>query len=168
MMIEGYEVSHQDMGVAASREAAMQHSAARPGLPIPRVHLATASWSFEEEALAILREGAIGRKRSEEVCQLLLCGIQHDLLFKQRIEKERKKGRPSFRLYDLLAGVSIRYRQETYFEQLLQLINCSEQQRLIFQTRIAKWEDVTSPWRQKWQNRKEPVTWKGNSGAVVF
>jgi len=68
------------------------------------VHLAAASWSFEETALAILREGAIGRKRIKEVCQLLWCGIQHDLLFKQLIKKERKKGRPSFRLYDLLAG----------------------------------------------------------------
>lgn len=135
--------------------------------PVPRVHLATASWSFEEAVIAVFRQGPIGRKKSHEACQLLLCGIQHDLLFKQRINKERKKGRPSFRLYDLLAGVSVRYRQEESFNQLLEMIEGSGQ-RLVFQTRLEKWQDVTGPWRQRWRNRKKPVIWKGSSGAVVF
>jgi hypothetical protein len=187
-MTENGVVSQPDADVAASLEDAPAHPVARRELPEPRVHLATASWSFEEAALDILRQVAVGRKKSGEVyellhdlerviglthdrrkksgevCELLLCGIHHDLVFKQRINKD---GHPSFRLYDLLAGVSIRYEQKTYLEQLLKLIKDSKQQH-IFQTRIQKWQDVTSPWRQRWRNRKEPITWKSNSGAVVF
>jgi hypothetical protein len=136
-------------------------------LNVPRVHVAAASWSFEEAALAILRVGAPNRKKSAEVCQLLLAGIQHDLLFKQRIKNERKKGRPSFRLYDLLAGISVRYGQDKYLTELLEMIESSEH-RLLFQTRVEKWQDVTASWRQRWRNRREPVRWNGSPGAVVF
>jgi hypothetical protein len=167
LTIEDREDSQREEGVAANLEAVIRQSVAIPKLPRPRVHLAAASWSFEEAALAILRKGSIGHKRSEEVCQLLLCGIQHDLLFKRRMKNARKKGRPSFRLYDLLAGISVRYRQQKYFVQLLELVDRSEQ-RLLFETRLEKWQDITCPWRQRWRNRREPVTWEGNSGAVIL
>jgi hypothetical protein len=132
--------------------------------PLPRVHLAAASWSFEEAALHILRQGSIGTKRAREVCQLLLCGIQHDILYKQHYGKI---GRPSFRLYDLLTGVSVRYRQEEYSKQMLRLIEGSELQ-LLFQIRIEKWQNPAGSWRQKWKNHKKLITWKSASGAVVF
>jgi hypothetical protein len=161
------EGPQQEMSVAANLRTGTPQPVGKPRLPRPRVHLATASWSFEEAALAIIRKGAIDRKRSKEICQLLLCGIQHDFVFKQRLGNKGEKGRPSFRLYDLLAGISVRYQQEKYFDRMLELIERSEQ-RLFFQTRIEKWQDVTGPWRQRWRNRREPVTWKSNSGAVIF
>ena len=135
----------------------------------PRVHLAAASWSFEEAALSILRSNSrIGDTKSREVCELLLCGIQHDIIYKCKTSNNRKKAKPSFRLYDLLAGVAVRYRQDDSFRQLLKIID-SSQYKLLFEPRIEKWKDVNGPWRQHWRNKKKPVVWKSSKlGAVVF
>ncbi len=135
----------------------------------PRVHLAAASWSFEEAALSILRSNSrIGDTKSREVCELLLCGIQHDIIYKCKTSNNRKKAKPSFRLYDLLAGVAVRYRQDDSFRQLLKIID-SSQYKLLFEPRIEKWKDVNGSWRQHWRNKKKPVVWKSSKlGAVVF
>lgn len=133
--------------------------------PSPHVNLSAASWSFEQAALAVL--SPISNRASAHACELLLTGIHHDLIYKQRMNKQRKKDRPNFRLYDLMAGVCIRYGQRRYLQQLLELIELSDQ-RLVFQTRVEKWQNPTSSWWKKWRNRSKPVSWDGNSHAVVF
>jgi len=67
----------------------------------PRVSLATASYAYEHAALA-----RIAAKDCALACQLLLAGIRHDQYFKQGTREE-----PSFRLYEMLAGVSLRFGQ---------------------------------------------------------
>lgn len=127
-----------------------------------RVHLASASWAFEEAAVTLLRKKPFNRKRSEEVCQLLIFAINHDIFFKSVISR-----RPSYRLYDLLAGVCVRFKQDTYFEELMRLISVAEQKGL-FRTRMAKWNDPQGSWRKRWRNRKRPLQWIASSGGVVF
>jgi hypothetical protein len=128
----------------------------------PRVHLASASWAFEEAAVAMLRKKPFGRKHSEKVCKLLVFSINHDVFYKG------KRSRPhSYRLYDLLAGVCVRFRQDTYFEEMLRVIDATGQEGL-FRTRIAKWNDPQGSWRKRWRNRQRHVKWISTSGGVVF
>lgn len=131
------------------------------------VHLASASWSFEEAAIAILQSGSINSRTTKEVCQLLLCGIQHDLLYKQITNNNRKKAQPSFRLYDLLAGISVRFREDESFQHLLEIIVKSEYQ-IVLEPRIEKWQNVSGAWHQRWRNPHKRIKWKSRLGAVVF
>ena len=135
--------------------------------PYPRVHLASASWSFEEAAIAILQSGSIDYHKTKEVCQLLLCAIQHDLVYKKRTNNNRKKAQPSFRLYDLLAGISVRFREDESFQKLLELISKSEYQ-IVLEPRIEKWQNVSGAWHQRWRNPKKKIKWRSSLGVVVF
>lgn len=131
------------------------------------VHLASASWSFEEAAIAILQSGSIDSHKTKEVCQLLLCGIQHDLLYKQSTNNIRKKAQPSFRLYDLLAGISVRFREDESLQNLLEIIRKSEYQ-IVLEPRIEKWQNVSGAWHQRWRNPHKRIKWRSRLGAVVF
>jgi hypothetical protein len=124
----------------------------------PRVHLASSSWAFEEAALAMLQQRPLTDSRTEKVCQLLVFSINHDVYFRSQ---------PSYRLYDLLAGVSIRFKQLPCFLELLRIIDETDRKGL-FITRVEKWNDPDSSWRRRWRNRKRPIKWVGNSGGVVF
>ena len=83
----------------------------------PRVSLATASFAFEHAALA-----SISVKNYALACRLLLAGIRHDQYFKQATLEE-----PSFRLYDMLAGVSLRFRQQKCYDEALRLARIAQQ-----------------------------------------
>jgi len=128
----------------------------------PRVHLASASWAFEEAAVAALRKKPVDRKHSEEICKLLVFAINHDIFF-----KSARSRRPSYRLYDLLAGLCVRFKQDAYFQELLRLIKVAGQEGL-FKTRVDKWNDLQSGWRKRWRNRARPLKWISSSGGVVF
>lgn len=128
----------------------------------PRVQLASASWAFEQAAMEILRSKPLLRKHSEQVCKLLVYSINHDIYF-----KSRRSHPPSYRLYDLLAGVCVRFRQDVYFQELLRLITDAKQEGL-FETRMAKWKDPLGLWRKRWRNRKVPLKWASSSDGVVF
>src|SRR5712692_5218687 len=73
----------------------------------PRINLSTASHSLEIAALSSLRSKDYGN-----ACQLLVSAIRHDQFFKQATLQP-----PSLRLYDLLAGGSVRFGQEQHFDQ---------------------------------------------------
>ncbi len=137
------------------------------GLPSLRVHLAAASWSFEEAAIALLQNGSINSRNTNKACQLLICGIQHDLVYKRRTNNSRKRTQPSFRLYDLLAGISVRFREDESFQKLLKLSR-EEEYEIILEPRVEKWQNVTGAWHRRWRNRQKLIKWKGSLGTAVF
>jgi hypothetical protein len=127
-----------------NKERLAQHMVKEPLLELnfknknQRVHLSTSSHSFEQAAMLSMRQ-----KEYKKACQLLLYGIKHDLLFKIGIGRP-----PSFRLYDLLAGITVRFENEVgkqYFEELMQAIRTAEQktahtdkEKQVFAFRINK------------------------------
>ena len=135
--------------------------------PTPRVHLAAASWSFEQAAIALLQPDRIDSHQAKQACLLLLCGIQHDLVYKERSNNSRKKANPSLRLYDLLAGLCVRFRQDDVLVRLLELIAASEYQSIL-EPRVLKWQNVTGSWHQRWRNRSRLIKWDGGLDPVVF
>jgi hypothetical protein len=72
------------------------------------VHFSVASSVFESAALNSLNRGNI-----KLACDLLVLGIEHD----QRFKRNRYES-PSTRLYDLLAGLSVRYNQPGYMRMV--------------------------------------------------
>jgi hypothetical protein len=132
-----------------------------------RVNLAAASWSFEQAALSLLSDGPPSRRDFRAACDLLFAGIQHDLWYRDQMAKTRKRGSVSYRLYDLLAGISVRYREPVILDELVRTIEHSDR-ALVLQSRIDKWQDVNGTWRKKWRNRRVKLTWQSCSGAVVF
>jgi hypothetical protein len=124
----------------------------------PHVHLASSSWAFEEAAVAQLRKKPLTRHRTEKACKLLVFSLNHDTLFNRT---------PSYRLYDLLAGVSFRFQQEEYFRELMRIIRETDRKGF-FNTRIAKWNDPDGAWQRRWREHKRPVKWISSSGGVVF
>jgi hypothetical protein len=150
-------------------------------VPRHRMQLAASSWAFEEAAIHILSNPSttsvetdrVGKRfapaQTKRVCQLLMSALVHDSIFKTRLPNPRKKGRLSFRLYDLLAGVSVRFKHHDHFAQLLQFIErLSPGERLLFQSRLGKWNDSRGGWRIKWRDRKVPIIWRSSLGVVVF
>ena len=75
-------------------------------------------------------------------------------------------GRASFRLYDLLGGLCVRFGHEEYLERVTDLITKSGQQ-LIFHDRLAKWRDGASAWRRKWKDTDRMIRWKSSSNPKV-
>ncbi|MDQ3814758.1 MAG: hypothetical protein M3347_12515, partial [Armatimonadota bacterium] len=83
----------------------------------PRVNLAYASYALEQAALA-----KVQAKEYDQACQLLAAAIRHDMLLKQGTTQP-----PSFRLYDLLAGLSSRFVLMQYFGFLLSQAQATQQ-----------------------------------------
>lgn len=110
----------------------------------PHLHLASASFSFEQAAIESLKN-----KNDKQACQLLLDGIKHDILF----QIVNPGGKPSFRLYDLLAGLTVRYQQDEYFNNMIDLIKNNPQ----FESRREKWTNKNSSWYKRWENRKKRI-----------
>ena len=83
----------------------------------PRVHLAVASYSLEQAALA-----SVQAKDYSTSCQLLAAAIRHDQLLKKKRAESH-----SLRLYDLLGAVSLRFGQQQYFTQMVSLAQSARQ-----------------------------------------
>jgi hypothetical protein len=119
----------------------------------PRVNLATASHAFEQAALTLLRSADSDHKTYGSACECLIYAINHDLYVKTQTGQL-----PSFRLYDLLAGLAIRSNRNDYFKEMLRLISDFDQQD-VFQSRIKKWQDDDGAWYKHWHNRKRGIKW---------
>jgi hypothetical protein len=76
------------------------------------VSFSRASAIFEMAAFQQLKSRQYGK-----ACELLIYGIRHDVIFKGRTH-----GRPSLRLLDLLANLSVRRNQNQHFDTLLKLV----------------------------------------------
>jgi hypothetical protein len=119
----------------------------------PRVNLATASHAFEQAALSILQSPNLNHRAYGRACELLIYAINHDLYMKKKTGQP-----PSFRLYDLLAGITLRNNRISYFKEMLRLISDFDQQD-IFQSRINKWQNPESSWYKRWHNYKHRIKW---------
>lgn len=132
-----------------------------------RVALATASTGFESAALLMLSTHLAGRKNVRRACELLLNGIHHDMVYKTKHPNARRRSAPSYRLYDLAAGLAVRYNQPQIMEELKQRIKL-DGYGLVFESRLAKWDDVNSVWYRRWRERRVPVRWQSNQQVSVF
>jgi hypothetical protein len=122
----------------------------------PRLNLSIASYAFDQEALKLLVRRPLRKKDYRNACKLLVYGINHDIY-----AKAKSGARPSFHLYDLLAGISVRYNEPKYLKEMLRLIGDSNSTDL-FQSRIQKWQNANK-WYSRWSNYQRPVRWEGVS-----
>lgn len=127
----------------------------------PRVNLRNASFAFENAVLFILNSTDLRTIDYEAACRLMVYAINHDL----RLSADTGQ-LPSFRLYDLLAGVALRYDRSEYSAELLRLIKEFGLETL-FQPRIKKWGDPNSSWHRRWNNLERPTRWGGKQGVSL-
>jgi hypothetical protein len=112
----------------------------------PRVRLSKASVWFETMAESSLRVGQLDRSLS-----LLMVAIRHDLI---RIQREEGRLRPSFRLYDRLAGVAVRWDRRQYLVELVSLLRAQAPAVATqFERRLLKWADPASRWSRRWEDK---------------
>lgn len=110
---------------------------------MPRVNKSVAAYSFEQAALSHLKEESM-----KSICLLLLIGITQDLKFTKHLNG---KYTPSFRLYDLLAGLAVRSDNEEYLVRMLSMIERTDNNlKTLFEERIHKWTNKDSRWYRKW------------------
>jgi hypothetical protein len=134
----------------------------------PRVNLSRASFFFEEAAAVEIQKNEI-----ENACNLLLFAIQYELQSAYRASRVSRfppyKKAPSYRLYDLLAGVSVRANKPDYLSRMIEMIKKSPDRDTVkgFETRIAKWQDSNSKWHSRWSNTNKPMSWTATNGLVL-
>lgn len=128
---------------------------------------ATASWACENAALDLLERHGAGPANIAAAIQLLLLGIRHDAVFRSRSGSLRKQASADYRLYDLAAGLAVRYRQPHVIEELVRRIRQSGHE-LSFLSRTRKWADFRSRWHRRWMDRRAPVVWQTSTRRFVF
>lgn len=117
---------------------------------LPHLNLSSSSSSFEDAVGRLIREDRI-----EQALELLRAALIHD------VELQRRSGKkPSLRLYDLFAGLSVRYGQLQNLEYLIDLIS-EAKQRQLFSSRIDKWKDQNSRWYKGWSDSTNSKQWAG-------
>lgn len=104
---------------------------------------------WEVAALNRLKAG-----RVDLACDLLFAGASLTL---------RGFGRPNKRLFDLLAGLALRYEHGSAYLDRLNVL--SKDKRLFrdsdnwLKRRVDKWGDTGSKWYRRWSSRDQPVRW---------
>jgi hypothetical protein len=121
----------------------------------PRVNLTQSSPALEQAALLILQKQSLEAHDYDRACQMLLYAIKHDLYLKSKLRRL-----PSFRLYDLLAGLAVRFEREQYLVELEDLLD-ADISSVLFRSRREKWRNPESSWYKDWRNKKRPVQWSG-------
>lgn len=132
--------------IPASAVSAPREDAPRGTAPQPRVKQGCASIAFESLALARIEGGQI-----DLAGDLLLTAIDYDLT------RVRYGYSPSYRLYDLLAILSVRFRRPSYLEKMREKIQSAPTQQMRVQA--AKWQNPQSAWHRKWSNTKTRKKW---------
>jgi len=81
-----------------------------------------------------------------------------ELRFDVRNQLIRQKGRvlglervPA-RLYDLLAGLSVRYGNPRYLKNLISLVEGNPDLKEALTNRLSIWKDTKKPWHDRWAN----------------
>jgi len=134
----------------------------------PRINLSSASYFFEQAAVSELQ-----KKEIEVACDLLMFAIQYELQSAYRAARSSRFApyakSPSFRLYDLLAGISVRFNKTDYLDRIIETIKSSKDKETIkkFETRLSKWQDANSKWRGRWSDTNKPITWTVTKGLVL-
>jgi hypothetical protein len=130
------------------------------------LHPLTASHVAERGALKLLKD-----QRIDQACEVLARAIEQE---QKEPWRSNRSGRPSFRLYDLLSGLSVRFDRVDHREKSLKLLEAaldassdSATVQLLSQRR-AKWSDDSSAWHQKWADPRQQVTWSLPTGKSQF
>jgi hypothetical protein len=134
----------------------------------PRVNVSRASYAFEQAAVTQFMQNNL-----DKGCQLLFYAINYELSSADKNGRSlAAKSGPSFRLYDLLAGMSVRFDRMDYLERMIRLIEGAGDAlvRLQFQDRIKKWQDPNGRWYRRWSDKNLRVKWTVDklSGLVLL
>ena len=129
----------------------------------PRVNKSCASYSFEQAAVSYLRLNNL-----DKGFQLLFLAITQEILLMKARKKEPKT--PSFRLYDLVAGLSVRFDRRGDLERMIGLIEGTDPDvKKLFLGRVGKWNRTDSRWYQRWSGKSTQLEWKvDESSGLVF
>jgi len=149
---------------AISKTAISRSGTAAPAGP-PRVNVARASYSFEQAAVSQIKQNNV-----ERGCDLLLYAIQYELRYRAAKPFLRSHA-PSLRLYDLLAGISVRYNKPDYLGRLISLTESVEAPIAVkgFAQRLTKWRDPQSRWYGRWADKSKRIEWKvDHLNGLVF
>lgn len=147
----------------------------------PHINRGCAAYALELESLTLLKQN-----QTDKACELLAYAVAEDL---RRISFN--SGPPSIRLYDLLAGVSLRTGRTEYLDEMIHRIDDAAARgsgsrqsgwiseptvpawdytpyTTVLQARIRKWKNPRSRWHRRWSDRAKKVTWKWdkNTGLV--
>ena len=122
---------------------------------IPHAHITRASATFELTALEYVKI-----KDYQSACKALMTGIQYDRIFLTKVNKG-----PDFRLYDLLAGISVRYGLPNYLKELSTQLSIKKTDQVTvgretaLSARLKKWRDPNSKWHKKWTDKSKEIVW---------
>lgn len=138
-----------------------------PKASTPRINISRASYAVEQAAA-----NEINKKNIDRACELLLFGIRNELSASRiaRFGRLRPYSKsPSLRLYDLLAGLYLRYNKPDQLAQLIDLIQKSQYPDAhAFDSRLKKWQDSQTKWYRRWTDRNKQVQWTVNKGLVLL
>jgi hypothetical protein len=144
------------LNVTYVNEKAFEKLPSLPARPLQaesaRPNLSSASRSFETAAMA-----AVLARDPNSASNLLLHAIDYDLVYAMR-----RGRRPSYRLYDLLAVISVRYNLPKNLAAMRSRIVGSRLPRTehveAIAARLEKWEK-SAEWRRRWQDKNATVKW---------
>lgn len=85
---------------------------------------------------------------------LLIVGMKYD-----NASRPTSTGRPSYRIYDLAAGLAVRHEQPSKLKEITQITDSSSDNRL--RRKRLKWDKEKSEWREKWSSNNKELTWAG-------
>jgi hypothetical protein len=123
------------------------------GIQYVHVRLNRSSIMFEQAAIDVLRRGQEQHDTLDAACRLLVNAINHDLRFKRSAY-----GQPSTRLYDLLAGLAVRYHLPEYTLEIEQILDKAEMTK-VFAGRLERWSNRSGAWYRRWSDRDRPIKW---------
>ncbi|MBT1700889.1 hypothetical protein KK083_28615 [Fulvivirgaceae bacterium PWU4] len=126
-----------------------------------RVHLATSSQVLETTALELVSSG-----KPLDAIILLRASVFHDLFLKSRNSQDKPVAfqhkvtqKPGYRIYDLLAGLSVRFEPDRRNLKVLLRILRDSRNVAQFETRYSKWNNEKSIWFQKWKDKNKKIKW---------
>lgn len=124
-----------------------------PLLPgMPRLRLAISSAAFELTVGELLKAGT---PVNDRIFALVMAAINHDV---SRVRSSQ--GKPSLRLYDLVAGLAVRYKRNDILANLLALLSDNVASG-VAEARRIKWLDNNSRWHRGWSDRRNDKKWAG-------
>jgi|SRR6185369_5349321 len=133
---------------------------ANPVSSTTHVNLSRSSYFFEQAAAAEIKNQQIDR-----ACNLLFHAIQLELQSAYRVVHVQRfppyKKSESLRLYDLLAGLSVRFEKPDQLKHMIELIKNAKNPKVAqhFEVRLKKWQDSNGRWHRRWSDKNKKVNW---------
>lgn len=115
-----------------------------------RARLDFSSSAFERAVAELIEQ-----KQHVPAIALLKSAVLHDLELQRRSDRK-----PSFRLYDLFVGLSIRYDQPANLQFLSTALKNAKHGAL-FAPRLSKWTNANSHWYRGWADKANKKQWSG-------